>query len=186
MKCDNCSREAKIHQTEIRSGQKIEKHLCEQCAAKLGELAIKPHTPINELLSNFVQQQVQNQIATAVCEQCGMTWAEFRQGGLFGCQHDYDLFEKDLTPLLQRAHEGATHHVGKKPARLGGVVVAEGTGGVGGAVGTGAAGGEAKVAKKPSRDLGRLRKELDRAVENEDYERAAELRDKIRQAERGE
>ena len=52
-----------------------------------------------------------------------MTWAEFRQSGLLGCAHDYTLFEKDLTPLLQRAHEGATHHVGKVPARRGGTGV---------------------------------------------------------------
>jgi protein arginine kinase activator len=182
MKCDNCAKDAKVHLTEIRSGQKIEKHLCEQCAAKQGELAIKPHTPINELLSNFVQQQVLNQVATAVCEHCGMTWAEFRSGGLFGCQHDYDLFEKDLTPLLQRAHEGATHHVGKKPVRLGG-----GGPGPAGEVVPGAEGAEGtKAVRKPGRELSRLRQELERAVENEDYERAAELRDKIRHAERGE
>jgi protein arginine kinase activator len=71
------------------------------------------------------------------------------------------LFEKDLTPLLHRAHEGATHHLGKVPARRGG---------------TG-------VPAKRAVDLTRLRKELQRAVEAEDYERAAKLRDQIKVAE---
>jgi protein arginine kinase activator len=69
--------------------------------------------------------------------------------------------EKDLTPLLQRAHEGATHHVGKVPARGGGTGV-------------------------PAKAIGRshrLQKELKRAVESEDYERAAKLRDQIKTAE---
>jgi protein arginine kinase activator len=123
---------------------------------------VKSHTPINELLTNFVMAHSGLQKDAGVaCDQCGMTWAEFRQSGLFGCANDYVLFEKDLTPLLQRAHEGATHHVGKVPARRGG---------------TG-------VPMKRQADLTKLRKELSRAVEAEDYERAAKLRDQIRQAE---
>ena len=78
------------------------------------------------------------------CDACGITWAEFRQGGLFGCANDYGVFEKDLTPLLERAHEGATHHVGKVPTRRGG------------------AGG---VPMKRQVDLAKLRKELQKAVE---------------------
>jgi protein arginine kinase activator len=99
------------------------------------------------------------------CEHCGITWAEFRQHGLFGCEHDYDLFEKDLTPLLQRAHESATHHTGKVPTRAG------------------AAAGPGLPKKRKSIDLSKLKKELQRAVENEDYERAAQLRDAIKEAE---
>ena len=64
--------------------------------------------PINELLTNFVMAHSGLQKETgAGCEQCGISWAEFRQSGLLGCQNDYSVFEKDLTPLLQRAHEGA-------------------------------------------------------------------------------
>jgi protein arginine kinase activator len=119
--------------------------------------------PINELLTNFVMAHsgLQQKEQGLACEHCGMTWADFRQSGLLGCSHDYQQFEKDLTPLLQRAHEGATHHVGKVPTRRGG---------------TG-------VPMKRQVDVAKLRKELQRAVEAEDYERAAKLRDQIRQAE---
>jgi len=167
MKCDNCNKSATVHLTEIRNGKKIEKHLCEQCAAQSEGVppAIKGHTPINELLTNFVMQHAGLQKEMGVtCDQCQVTWAEFRQNGLFGCEHDYDVFEKDLTPLLQRAHEGATHHVGKTPIRVGGT---------------------ASRPKKKAVDVTKLRKELSRAVELEDYEKAAKLRDQIRQAEEG-
>src|SRR3954462_175978 len=163
MRCDNCNKAATVHLTEIKGGKKLEKHLCEQCAALNEGLPVKSHTPINELLTNFVMAHsggVTKETHQA-CEACGITWAEFRQAGVFGCANDYTAFEKDLTPLLQRAHEGATHHVGKVPARRGG---------------TG-------VPMKRQVDLTKLRKELSRAVEAEDYERAAKVRDQIRQAE---
>ncbi len=163
MKCDNCNKPATVHLTEIKAGKKLEKHLCEQCAAQNEGFPVKPHTPINELLTNFVlaHSGTQKEQVAEGCPHCGITWAEFRQSGLLGCEHDYGAFEKDLTPLLQRAHEGATHHVGKVPSRR----------------------GEAGVTVKRTVDLSKLRKELARAVEAEDYEKAAKLRDKIRQAE---
>lgn len=162
MKCDNCNKQATVHLTEIKNGKKIEKHLCEQCAAQSEGMPVKSHTPINELLTNFVMAHsgLQKEVGQQ-CEGCGITWAEFRQSGLFGCPNDYVVFEKDLAPLLQRAHEGATHHVGKVPVRKGG---------------TG-------VPMKRQIDVAKLRKELARAVESEDYERAAKLRDQIRVAE---
>ncbi len=164
MKCDKCNRPATIHLTEIRAGKQLEKHLCEQCAQAAEGLAVNKHTPLNELLTNFVlAHSGMAKESTAVCPQCGIAWTEFRQTGLLGCEHDYTVFEKDLSPLIQRAHEGATHHLGKVPMRRGG---------------TG-------VPAKRQIDLARLRKELARAVEAEDYERAAKLRDQIREAEGG-
>jgi protein arginine kinase activator len=125
-------------------------------------LPVKGHTPINELLTNFVlaHSGLQKETGSA-CEACGITWAEFRQAGLFGCPNDYTVFEKDLTPLLQRAHEGATHHVGKVPSRRGG----------------------SGVPMRKQIDVAKLRRELGKAVESEDYERAAKLRDQIKSAE---
>lgn len=163
MKCENCNNPATVHLTELKNGKKIEKHLCENCAAATEDIPVKTHTPINELLTNFVLahsgQGTREQSAT--CDICGTTWTEFRQTGLLGCEHDYTLFEKDLTPLLQRAHDGATHHIGKVPTRKGG---------------TG-------VPTKRALDLNKLRKDLQQAIEAEDYEKAAKLRDSIREVE---
>lgn len=162
MKCNQCNRPATVHLKEIRGGKVFEKDLCEQCAAKLGNAQGKGHTPINDLLSEFVLKHsgVQTE-PPASCEQCGITWAEFRQSGLLGCAMDYDLFERDLTPLIQRAHEGATHHLGKAPGSK----------------------AETSIIQKRIVDLERMKKELRRAVEAEDYERAAALRDEIRNVE---
>ena len=162
MKCDHCNRPATVHMTEIHNGKQVERNLCEQCAAKMGVQA-KGHVPINELLSKFVMAHSGAPTEQAAqCDACGMTWAEFRQNGLLGCPLDYDTFERDLTPLIQRAHEGATHHVGKTPATQG-----------------------TAVSGRRLVDTARLRKELQRAVEAEDYEKAAALRDQIKQAEAG-
>jgi protein arginine kinase activator len=166
MKCDKCNKPATVHLTEIQGGKQISKHLCEQCATQGGEGLLKVHAPINELLEKFVQQHSGlPKEGTSTCEHCGISWADFRQGGLLGCQHDYVLFDKELTPLLQRAHENATHHLGKVPRRA-----------------VTAAGGGGALAKRQV-DVAKLRKELAKAVESEDYERAAKLRDQIKEAE---
>ena len=73
MKCDNCNKTATVHLTEIKSGKKIEKHLCEQCAAQNEGLPVKSHMPINELLTNFVMAHSGMQKEQALtCEHCGI------------------------------------------------------------------------------------------------------------------
>ena len=168
MKCENCNKPATIHLTEIKAGKKVERHLCENCASQSGDVPVKAHTPINELLTNFVMAHsgMQKEMGGA-CEACGITWAEFRKDGVLGCEKDYNLFEKELAPLLQRAHEGATHHVGKVPARR-----------------TEREGGSGLPKRQPQRDLNKLRRELAKAVDGEDYERAASLRDEIKKVEK--
>ncbi len=160
--CPHCNKPKTVHVTEIKAGQKIEKHLCKDCPhVNEGMASGKIHQPINELLSNFVMSHsgaAKQQHKS--CSQCDMTWAKFKQGGLLGCENDYPLFQEELAPLLKRAHEGATHHTGKVPARRGGEGVVR--------------------AKRPS--LGKLRKELQRAVDAEDYEVAARIRDQIAKA----
>jgi len=175
-KCDKCGRNATHHSVEIIKGEKIQKHLCDACAAE-DEVGVKgANTPINELLSNFVKlhagagegeesgpapsagtrpAQQQKELA---CDHCGMTFAEFREHSLLGCPQCYNAFEGPLASLLERAHEGATHHVGKVPRRAGV--------------------GEARQVQ-----LTRIRKRLDNAVASEDYELAAQLRDDIQQLE---
>lgn len=162
-KCDHCNRPATHHAVEIHGGQKIEKHLCDLHAAEEG-LAVKTaHTPINELLTKFVKLHAGETAAAAatvdlVCEECSLKFSEFRESSLLGCPHCYKAFEQPLGPLLERAHEGGTHHIGKVPRRAG-------------------------VGEQRQMALARLRRQLDDAVDSEDYEAAARLRDHIRQME---
>ena len=154
-KCDRCDRPATHHSVEIIKGQKIEKHLCDAHAQEEG-LAIKAvHAPINELLTNFVKLHsgVAQQAETA-CEQCGMTFAQFREHSLLGCPQCYSAFEAALSPLIERAQEGASHHIGKVPSRAG-------------------------AGEQRQHQLMRMRKRLTDAVAGEDYELAARLRDEI-------
>ena len=91
------------------------------------------------------------------CPVCGITFYEFRQQGRLGCPHDYVAFEKELEPLIANIH-GQSRHTGKRPKR---------------------------VAHSTDRrtDMIRLRREMKEAVEREDYEKASELRDQIREIE---
>ena len=161
-KCDHCEKPATHHSVEIIKGQKIEKHLCDVHASQEG-LSIKAaHTPINELLTNFVKLHSGAALSPSEvkCDHCGLTFSEFREHSLMGCPECYTAFKVPLAPLLERAHEGATHHVGKIPHR------------------SGSDGGELRQQK-----LLALRKRLSDAVTNEDYELAARLRDEVRRFE---
>jgi len=157
-KCDKCNRRATHHAVEIVQGKKIEKHLCEVHAAEAG-LSIKAlNTPINELLTNFVKLHSGGAAMAAaqelVCDVCGLNFAEFREHTLLGCPHCYVAFERQLSPLLERAHDGGGHHVGKIPHRCG-------------------------SSQDRQEQLTQLRQRLDEAVAREDYELAARLRDDI-------
>ena len=160
-KCDECGRPATHHSVEIVKGEKIETHLCDSHAAESGlNEAPTGHTPIDELLTSFVkvhstgQTKSVGKAPTKVCSNCGLTFAEFREKSLLGCPTCYTDFEGQLGTLLERAHEGGTHHVGKTPRRAGG-------------------------AEQRQLRLARLQRRLDEALEAEDYESAAEIRDEL-------
>ncbi len=159
-KCDRCENEATIHEVVIRNGQKAEKHLCEHCAREEG-FNPQPHAPISDLITKFVIAQAAGdkpQTRAEACPTCGLTFNEFRQQGVLGCPECYATFEALLGSMIERAHEGATHHVGKSPRRTGGPTV--------------------------KRDrISALRKQLSDAIAAEQYERAAALRDELLHAE---
>lgn len=93
------------------------------------------------------------------CDLCGLKFVEFRAAGRLGCPHDYDAFRDELMPLLEGIHGDTTHH-GKKPRRQ-------------------------PHAEAARQELAGLRKKLARAVDAEDYEEAARLRDRIKTLEDG-
>jgi protein arginine kinase activator len=157
LKCEKCDREATVHLTEVHGGEKIERHLCEQCAAEEG-LTVKAQIPIPQLLEEMLGQASGKRHANLRCDVCGISFAEFRDSGLLGCPNDYEAFEDVLADLLERSHDGASHHVGKVPASAG-------------------------ESQRREGELLRLRGWLKEAVGREDYERAAEIRDRIRELE---
>lgn len=161
MICQSChKRTATVHLTDIlKGGEKQERHLCEACAAEQG-MVHKSAVSVNELLSKLVLAQPgARELAELVCPKCGMSFVEFRTNGLLGCAHDYDAFAKPLGQLLERAHAGGARHMGKVPH-------------------------QAAQRIRKQHDLIRLRRELDNAVKEENYELAAKLRDQIEDLEK--
>ena len=162
-KCDRCDNPAAVHLLEIENGQTTEKHLCEQHAVAEG-LAVQvtsvPEAPISELLNKFVMKAGSDADAAAalLCDQCGLTYEQFRKTGLLGCSGCYEAFGSALGTLLERAHGGEAQHVGKAPKKAGSNVVRQ-------------------------QRLTQLRRDLDDAVSNEQFERAAQLRDEVQQME---
>lgn len=157
-KCDNCDNPATIHLTEILGGKKIEKHLCENCAANEG-ITIKSNVPISQLLEDFIlQTSSAEELSDLTCEVCGLSFSDFRHQGILGCPNDYEAFEAALLPLLERAQEGGTQHVGRVPHNAD------------------------KDQQKHSTVL-RLRSRLKDAIAAEEYEQAAILRDRIKEIE---
>ncbi len=155
--CDRCEKPATVHLTEIKAGAKTERHLCEDCARTLH--APQPSQELLKLMKSFEPAQSLSgtgagELARA-CPECGMTYAEFRQQGRFGCAKDYEIFGDEIEKLLKKIH-GIARYTGKSPK--GGTVE----------------GGLRLDA------LAKARKALGEAVESENYEEAARLRDEIR------
>ena len=155
MKCQKCHNPATLHITEVLGeGQFEELHLCEQCANKyLYEPQQKGALKSlgGEAVSEGEETAALNQ---RECPHCGIKFVEFRNTGRLGCPHDYQEFREELTPLLENIH-GETRHVGKTPRRL-------------------------PQSKQTQSELMQLRNRLKQAINKEDYEEAAKLRDKIR------
>jgi len=160
MRCEICKKdEATVHLTEIIDGLRNETHLCERCAAEQG-IAVKSHIPLNELLSSLLSVQPTDDELHGASEQkvscphCGFTLDQFRKEAVLGCPYDYEVFEKSLLPLIEKAHDGQTVHHGKVPSKT-------------------------PADTKKQIELLNLRQQLSDAVQGEDYELAAKLRDKI-------
>ena len=155
MQCQLCDKSATVHLTEIVDNHKIERHLCEDCAQKEG-ITIKTHIPISELLNNIVaSQQEAEETSDIRCPQCKLSWLEFRKRGLLGCPNDYLAFEKPLAKLIERAQGGTSNHVGRMPRHSSET--------------------QGKQVK-----LIQLRQHLQQALDQEDYEAAASIRDEIK------
>ena len=156
--CDNCgSRPATVNLTQIENNEMFSYHLCEDCAAEKGlETTSEPSgsSPLPDFLAQIGDEPRGEGDPDSECSFCGLTLTVFRETGRLGCPHCYETFESHLRRLLRRVH-GGTKHVGKiylPPA---------------------------PTVSEMEKRMEALRRKLHRAVEAEDFERAAELRDRI-------
>lgn len=149
--------------TKIVNGNKTETNLCEVCAQEENSigLGVDPNWMLQNIFAEMFNQSIagspQIQVSRAKpiqCDQCGFTDVNFSQVGKLGCPKCYEVFENKLDPVLRRVH-GLPAHTGKIPQRTGGTIGLR-------------------------RQMEDLRLELQQAVAREEYEKAAEIRDKIR------
>jgi protein arginine kinase activator len=149
-----------IHLTQIVNEQVTTLHLCERCAAEKGveSPGSQPKTPLGTFLAAMGQElpeQVPAPRSGENCPRCGGSLQDFRESGRLGCSDCYRAFEVPLRDLLRRLH-GSTHHMGERYTDREPAVPQE------------------------RHQAAELREQLRLAVETENFELAAELRDRLR------
>lgn len=159
MICDDCrERDAVVQYTAVRDNAVVQLHLCEQCAAERGvETTVNtlPKHPLGEFLQQVQQQVVSAPTDSLRCTFCGSTMADFRATGRWGCARCYNQFEGGIRDLLRRVH-GHSRHIGRNYQAP-----------------------RSETIEKAA-VLGELRERLRRAIDGEQFEQAAELRDRIK------
>ncbi len=150
-----------MHLTQIVEEKVTTQHLCERCAAERGveSAPATPKTPLGSFLAAMGKSSSGTGPRTA-CEGCGATLQDFREVGRLGCPACYTTFGAELRDLLRRLH-GSTTHVGDRYELPG-------------------ASPEVHEGVPAVDPLAQMRDRLQEAVVAENFELAAELRDRLR------
>ena len=164
MICQDCNQsESTVHLTQIVNNKKLILNLCKDCAEKRGFHSPFEHMPfpLAELVNGMVGSptpaaKTGNKKGQKVkkCQSCGMTFDDFSKVGRLGCGKCYEAFRPELTDLLRKIH-GSHLHRGKVTSTI-------------------------TEAAAPLKEERRLRDELKKAIDNEEFEKAAALRDQLR------
>lgn len=173
MQCSECNkRPATLHYTQIINGKKTEIHVCEVCAAQKGypfHTTQEEPFSLQDLLTslfhvNHAQMDMQNnaffeQIERLRCEKCNSTFSDFQRLGKFGCAQCYQSFKPKLESIFRRVHSGNVKHHGKIPKRKGSSIHVK-------------------------KELETYREYLKQLIVEENFEKAAIIRDKIKELEK--
>ena len=167
MQCDICgNKKATVHLTEIVDDQMSELHLCEDCAREKS-VQMEQQFGLADLLAGLTDfgkpSSKDAETVKAKCVNCGLTYDDFRKFGRLGCSECYPSFREYLGALLKKIH-GSNQHLGKKPVQF--------------------APGEETVTYGKEDELQQLKNHLYRAIQAENFEEAARLRDKIHELEK--
>lgn len=116
MLCQNCNKnEANMHMKRIINGNAAEVHLCADCARSLGYGESFPVFGLGDLLGGFFRKGELGSVGSVKCPACGKSFEEIAADGKMGCAECYNTFYDKLMPSLRRIH-GKSTHVGKIPA----------------------------------------------------------------------
>lgn len=168
MLCQHCKeKQATTHVKSIVNGEYTEYMLCSDCAKKMGytNLWSDMHSDIDSLFGSFFANALPARSGATRCRVCGSTYHDIASSGKVGCANCYDLFFGELMPSIRRIH-GNTVHCGKKPSKDNTVV-------------------DNTDNKSDNTDIqiNELKSQLDAAVSEQNFELAAQLRDKIKELE---
>ena len=168
MKCQKCGKNnANTHIKTITNGELREYDLCSECASKMGYTNMfgSMESDFSSFLGSFFGNVLPARTQATRCEFCGSTYADIAQSGHVGCANCYELFTDDLLPSIRRIH-GNTTHCGKNSYK---------------------ANTNNSVPQKKEENnedkIKDLKAELDKAVAEQNFEYAAQLRDKIKEME---
>lgn len=166
MKCQKCKeKEATTHIKKVVNGQYEEYMLCNECAHAMGYdnvFDFEMSDMFGGLLQSFFGSALPARSGASRCPECGSTYGDITNTGKVGCSKCYEVFYDELLPSIKRIH-GNTTHSGKVPFTAHAV--------------------EAKAEKSPEDEVKALKAELEKAINEQNFELAATLRDKIKEKE---
>jgi len=153
MLCEKCLQNiATVNITQQLNGVLTKLHLCDVCSAEvtITDYVTKHFTAVFTQLQNLINELEQMD----ECQVCGLTFENLTKGGNLGCADCYQSFSHVMQQILKDTQAGLTH-TGEIPWRTHAPLIKE-------------------------RRIEDLKASMQRAVQEEDYEKAAELRDQIR------
>ena len=186
MLCQNCGKnEANVHYTQIINGVKKEIALCSQCARELGidnigmpDFAMSLHSMLGDFFNDYAENSLLPDYMneSLKCKNCGMTYDDFINTGMFGCEDCYDTFSNPIDSLLKNLH-GTAKHIGRglkgdnlKNKNIKSNEKSENTN------------SDDKNPKNSKEDKEKeLKKKLEKAIKEERYEDAAKIRDELKE-----
>jgi len=164
MKCEKCGKsDATVKYIEIINGKKTQQNLCKSCADKSGGIFSEPELfdfGFDSFFQSFLNSPGLNSAPSSAytfCKSCGNSISDIQKSGRLGCSDCYRTFREYLLKPLKEIH-GSNRHTGKVPKRCGEKL-------------------------KTETEVEKLKAELNEAVAKQNFELAAQLRDKIREIE---
>lgn len=157
--CDICGKkEATLVVRKLnKDGNATDLNICAECAKSQGLTDVEECPADSVAIIAELKSKMEENDQKVVCGRCQMSYAEFKRLGKLGCSDCYQTFAEKLKPLLRRLH-GAVQHIGKTPH-------------------------QGRKRAQERLEIQRLRVELEKAIKQEDYERAAALRDQLKRRE---
>ena len=161
MKCNKSFATVKL--TRIVNGRVEELNLCQSCAAEISPYQKKlagAQANLDSILAGLLANEKEKKRTTDIditCRGCGLPFATYRESLFLGCADCYDSFGEHLLADLRKFH-GSTRHQGKVPKRF-----------------------QSRITMQ--RDIRQMRKQMEEAIKQDNFEVAAQLRDKIKSLE---